>query len=154
MTFFRSVTARLVGVVAAFALATVALAAEPPIFTPSGSGVAVSGYDAVAYMTEGRPRRGNPAITAKHAGVTWQFASPENRALFIANPEMYAPQYGGYCAYAVSQGYTAKADPEAWSVVGGRLYLNYDLSIRDRWDRNRDGYIRDANANWPRVLGK
>lgn len=136
------------------ATAAGAMAAQPPVFTPSASGLAVSGYDAVAYITEGQPRPGNPAISFKHAGVTWQFASAENRALFAADPDKYAPKYGGYCAYAVSQGYTAKADPEAWSVVGGRLYLNYDKSVQTRWEKNKDGYIRDANANWPRVLDK
>ena len=84
--------------------------------------------------------------------ATWRFSSEENRAAFAANPEAYAPQYGGYCAYAVSQGYTASTTPEAWTIVEDKLYLNFSTSVRRRWERDIPGHIAAANANWPDVL--
>jgi hypothetical protein len=87
-------------------------------------------------------------------GASWLFASESNRAAFKAAPETYAPQYGGYCAYTVSQGYTANIDPEAWSIVDGRLYLNYSKSVRSKWQQDTAGYIAKANANWPKLLDK
>ena len=129
-----------------------ALAAKDKVYTGLVSGVAVGGYDAVAYFTEKKPVRGSKDITAKHAGVTWRFASAANRDAFVANPGRYAPQYGGYCAWAVSNGYTAKGDPNAWSVVDGKLYLNYNKSVRKKWSRDTAGNIAKGNANWPSVL--
>ena len=90
----------------------------------------------------------------KYQGATWHFASAENRDLFAASPEAYAPQYGGYCAYAVGNGYTASITPEAWAVVGGKLYLNYSKGVKRRWESKRAEYIRTGDANWPGVLDK
>ncbi len=129
-----------------------AFAAKDSIFTGLVSGVAVGGYDAVAYFTEKKPVRGSKDFTAKHDGVTWRFASASNRDAFVANPSRYAPQYGGYCAWAVSNGYTAKGDPNAWSVVDGKLYLNFNKSVRRRWSQDIPGNIKKGNANWPSVL--
>ncbi|MEP4422969.1 MAG: YHS domain-containing (seleno)protein, partial [Nitratireductor sp.] len=95
---------------------------------------------------------GDPAIEASHEGVRYRFASARNRAAFQADPQKYLPRYGGYCAWAVSQGYTAKGDPEAWTVVDGRLYLNYSQSVRAQWSRNIAGNVAKADANWPAVL--
>jgi len=145
-------------VLAAVALAprysTPALAAEPPVFTGLVAGVAVGGYDPVAYFTQSKPVPGSKDLTLQHEGATWRFASAENRAAFEANPAKYAPQYGGYCAYAVSQGSTAKAEPDAWTIHDGKLYLNYDKSVRAIWEEDIPGYVKKADANWPGVLGE
>jgi hypothetical protein len=129
-------------------------AAEPPVFTGLVKGVAVGGYDPVAYFREGKPVKGREDLTIEHEGVRWRFASEANRDAFKAEPANFAPQYGGYCAWAVSRGYTAKGDPNAWSVVDGRLYLNYDVNVRRDWLRDVPGNIRKGDANWPKVLAK
>lgn len=128
-------------------------AREPSIYTGIVKGVAVGGYDAVAYHTQGKPVPGTIAHTLEHGGATWRFASAENRDLFKADPAKYAPQYGGYCAYAVSQGYTAKGDPEAWSIRDGKLYLNYNKSVRKDWEKNATQFIKAGDANWPKLAG-
>lgn len=134
-------------------LAFPAKAAEPEIFTGLVPGVAVGGYDPVAYFTAGEPKEGNDAFTTEWQGAKWRFSNAENLAAFQQNPKSYAPQYGGYCAYAVSKGYTAKGEPLAWSVVDGKLYLNYSLEVRDLWKEDIPGNILKGNKNWPGVLG-
>ncbi len=129
-----------------------AMARSPEVFTDLVPGVAIGGYDPVAYFKDGGPREGSEGITLEHAGATWRFASKANRSAFEANPERYAPRYGGYCAWAVSQGYLAKGDPMAWSVVNGRLYLNYDKRVRRTWERDIPGHVRRGDVNWPVVL--
>ena len=111
--------------------------------------VAIEGTDPVAYFTEGRPVEGTKAHSLEYMGATWRFASAENKAAFEADPDKYAPQYGGYCAWAVSQGYTAGIDPAAWTIVEGKLYLNYDESVMKTWLADRDALIDRADANWP-----
>lgn len=128
-----------------------ALAAEPWIF--ASDGIAINGYDPVAYFTQGKPVQGSAEHAVDWNGSTWHFSSAENRAKFEMNADGYAPQYGGYCAYAVSQGYTAKTVPEAWTVQDGKLYLNFSTGVRRRWLRNVDVHIKAADANWPSVLG-
>jgi YHS domain-containing protein len=127
-------------------------AASPQIFTGLVKGIAVGGYDPVAYFTDHKPVPGKADITFSWKGATWRFASAQNRDAFKAAPEKYAPQYGGYCAYAVSQGATAKGDPKSWTVVGGKLYLNLSPSVQKLWSKNIPGYIKDADKNWPGVL--
>lgn len=140
--------------VAAAPTAGRALAAEPPVFTGIVKGVAVGGYDPVAYFTQAKPVQGREDLTLEHQGAKWRFASEANRDAFKAEPARYAPQYGGYCAWAVSQGYTAKGDPNAWKVVDGKLYLNYNLSVRRDWAKDIPGNIKRGDGNWPKVLGK
>ena len=120
--------------------------------TPEG--VAIKGYDPVAYFTEQKPVMGSAEFEYIWNGAKWRFATGEHLALFNADPEKYAPQYGGYCAYAVSQGKTADIDPEAWAVYNGKLYLNLNKDVRRLWDKNRKNYVRKADENWPRMLGK
>lgn len=115
-------------------------------------GLAIRGADPVAYFTQGGPVAGSAEFAYTWNNATWQFASAENRDLFAANPEQYAPQYGGFCAWAVSQGYTASTDPNAWRIVDGKLYLNYNQGVQRRWERDIPGNINKANANWPGVL--
>jgi YHS domain-containing protein len=131
-----------------------ALADKAPIWTSFGSNIAISGYDPVAYFTLGRPTQGSASFKATYQGAEFRFASAANRASFLANPARYVPQYGGYCAYAVSQGATAGIDPNAWSIVDGKLYLNLNRTIQTRWQADRANLITAANRNWPSVLTK
>ena len=82
------------------------------------------------------------------------FASAASRDAFRAAPAKYAPQYGGYCAYGMASGYKAPIEPDAWTIVEGKLYLNYNLSVRSRWSADIPGYIGKADANWPTVRSK
>jgi hypothetical protein len=117
-------------------------------------GTAVKGYDVVAYHTEGRAVEGSRDYTVEWKDATWRFASAAHRDLFAADPEKYAPRYGGFCAYAVSQGTTADIDPEAWRIVDGRLYLNLSKDIQKRWEQDIPGYIAQADAHWPELSGE
>lgn len=114
-------------------------------------GVAIDGYDPVAYFTDGRPVEGSSEHAVDWNGAEWRFASAEHLEMFKADPEKYAPAYGGYCAWAVSQGYTASIDPEAWKIVDGRLYLNYNREIQQRWEADIPGFIKAADGNWPKI---
>jgi YHS domain-containing protein len=144
----------LLAALAASLAAPAAWAAQDAIYTGTLSDLAVSGYDPVAYFTEGKPVEGDRARSHDWQGATWRFATPENLEAFKADPAKYAPQFGGYCAWAVSQGYTASADPQAWKVVDGKLYLNYNLDVKKTWEQDVPGNIAKADANWPTVLEK
>ena len=113
--------------------------------------LAIRGYDPVAYFTKGAPTQGQAKFTATFDGATWQFSSLENQKLFEANPAKYAPQYGGYCAYAVSKGYTAKTQPDAWHIVNDKLYLNFNTKVREIWRQDIPGNVKKADANWPEI---
>lgn len=130
--------------------ANVVRAATPEIYAEGG--IAIDGTDPTSYFTAGAPIAGDPSISLQWRGATWQFANAEARALFEGNPEGYAPQFGGYCAWAVAQGYTASTVPEAWKIVDGRLYLNFSRRIQRRWERDIPGNIAKAEGNWPGVL--
>lgn len=128
------------------------VAAVDPVNTGLFSSTAIKGYDPVAYFTDGEPVKGSKTYTAEHQGATWRFASAEHRDLFEADPERYASQYGGYCAWAVAQGSTAGIDPEAWKIVDGKLYLNYDEEVQRKWLADVEGHIAAADANWPELI--
>jgi hypothetical protein len=116
-------------------------------------GIAIKGYDPVAYHKNGKPVRGSGEHEFKWKDAKWRFANAEHRDLFEANPKKYAPRYGGYCAWAVSQGYTASVDPKnAWTIVEGKLYLNYNVEVKEKWEKDIPGNIQKADANWPGVL--
>jgi YHS domain-containing protein len=140
----------LVGAVLLFSLP--ALADKSAVFSTDAG--AIRGYDPVAYFSENRAIRGSPDLSHSWNGAVWHFSSEESRAAFASAPEKYAPAYGGYCAYAVANGYTATTDPEAWSIVDGRLFLNFSRGIKKRWEKNSRGYISSGDANWPGVLTK
>ena len=156
ITFRRlpAMTAYLVAAVLlpAFAVPTVFAAAKPPI-NAGRDGVAVKGYDVVVY-TEGAARKGSPQFEHKWNGATFRFEKAANRDRFAAAPEKYAPQFGGYCAYAVSRGYTADIDPNAFRIVDGKLYLNYSKSVQRLWEKDIPGNIARGQMNWPAVLDK
>ncbi len=147
MKFTRRATLALIG---AAAVATPAFAAQPEVF--SHGGAAIRGIDPVAYFDLNGPVQGNAAHSFSWKGADWHFSSAENKALFAADPASYAPQYGGYCAYAVSKGGTASTDPTAWTVHENKLYLNYPPTVLDLWRRDIPGNISKANNNWPDVL--
>ena len=134
--------------------AVTSMAAPQPHRYLDRSGLALDGYDAVAYFTESRAVKGRAEFELTWDGARWRFASAANRDRFVSDPSRYAPQFGGYCAYAVSQGHTASGDPEAWSVVAGKLYVNYSQSVKKTWEQDVRGYIAKALANWPSVLDK
>ncbi|NJK34600.1 MAG: hypothetical protein HC919_06405 [Oscillatoriales cyanobacterium SM2_2_1] len=127
-----------------------AAAKHPKVYTEKG--VALDGQDVVAYFTQGKPSQGTKQFTHQWNGATWQFSSASHRDLFAQNPEKYAPQYGGYCAKAASDGNLATTTPTAWEVRGGKLYLNYDASAQAEWKQDTNSKIKRANANWPRIL--
>ena len=119
------------------------------VYQSTFGGVAINGYDPVAYFTDGKPVDGSDDFTHDWNGATWRFASAEHRDMFAADPEKYAPQYGGYCAWAVSQGYTASTDPTAWKIVDDKLYLNYSVGVQQRWVKDIPGNIAKGDKNWP-----
>ena len=125
----------------------------PAVYSAS-DGLAASGYDVTAYFTAGKPVRGSTKHELMLQGVTWRFASAEAKARFQASPYAYAPQFGGYCAWAVSQGYLASGDPEQWKIVDGKLYLNFNARAKELWEADQAAAIERGKANWPAVLTK
>jgi YHS domain-containing protein len=115
------------------------------------NGLAIDGYDPVAYFTEQKPVKGSPEFRTDYQGSTFQFASAAHRDAFVAEPSKYAPQYGGFCAYGMAKGYKAAIDPAAFTVVREKLYLNYSESVRTRWLSDIPSYIQKADVNWPEV---
>ncbi len=118
----------------------------------SPTGIAINGYDTVAYFTEKKPVKGSDAYSFKWQGGTWKFASQQNLDLFKGNPEKYAPQYGGYCAYGVAQGYLVSVEPEQFSIIDDKLYLNYDTSTQKKWKKDPAGFNKTADAKFSDLL--
>lgn len=116
-----------------------------------GAGLAVHGYDVVAYQTLGQPTLGLAKFAASHGAAIYRFASEANLAAFKADPEKYVPAYGGYCAYGVSVGAKFDGDPTYWKVVDGKLYLNLDGDIQKLWLKDVPGAIAKATTNWTRI---
>lgn len=114
-------------------------------------GTALKGYDPVAYFKEGKSVKGKNEFRHDWSGAKWYFASAANRDEFAGNPEKYAPQFGGYCAWAVANGYTANIDPAAWKIVDGKLYLNYSRDVQQKWEADIPGFIKKGNENWPKL---
>jgi hypothetical protein len=134
--------------------ATLSAFAVEPVNKTKDAGLAIEGYDVVAYFADGKPAKGSGAFAHEWMNATWRFASAANRDAFAKEPEKFAPQYGGYCAFGVSRGYAVPVDPEAWKVVDGKLYLNYNKDVQTEWNKDVAGYIQKADANWPDVLKK
>lgn len=131
--------------------AVLLLAGQADPTNKDGKGVAIKGYDPVAYFTQSKPVKGSPSFTHQWMGATWWFASAEDRDQFAAAPEKFAPKYGGYCAYGVSKNHTVSIDPEAWRIVEGKLYLNYSKSVQQKWLEDVPGNINAAEQNWPKL---
>ena len=132
-------------------MASSASAAVDAIYTGFFSNEALRGYDTVAYFTEGKPVEGSDDFTTEYMGATWKFSSQQHLDLFLADPEKYAPQYGGYCAWAMSNGDTASAEPDLWTIHEGKLYLNYSKRINQRWKEDIPGFIAKADQHWPEL---
>jgi hypothetical protein len=133
---------------AALATAVLLIAGSPVDPVNRSAGVAVKGYDVLAYFEDGRAVKGSPQFAYEWMGAKWQFVSGARRDRFASSPEKYAPQYGGYCAWAVGHNSTADIDPEAWRIVEGRLYLNYSRSVQAKWEQDRSRWIQEADRNW------
>ncbi|MBX2847794.1 MAG: YHS domain-containing protein [Acidiferrobacterales bacterium] len=125
-----------------------------PIYTSTFSNNAIRGYDTVAYFIEGKAVEGNKDFATQYMQATWLFSSQQHLDLFLAEPEKYAPQYGGYCAYAVSQNTTASIKPELFTIHEGKLYLNYNKNVNEKWLANKQQFILDADKNWPALLAE
>jgi YHS domain-containing protein len=135
-----------------------AMAAEPPIntlkdsFFSSRTDTAINGYDTVAYITLNKPVKGLDNLAYEWMGAKWRFSTQAHLDLFKANPEKYAPQYGGYCAYGVSKGQLVKVQPEQFTVRDGKLYLNYDAEVQATWKKDIPGYIKLADDRFSALL--
>ncbi|GFE49710.1 hypothetical protein So717_14630 [Roseobacter cerasinus] len=149
MTFFKSA-----GLAAAltFAVATSALAAGPEL-NASSTGLAMQGYDPVAYFTLGEATKGSYKITVAHNDATYWFANEEHKAAFEENPESFLPEYGGYCAFGAAMGFKFDGDPQHWKIVDGELFLNLSQDIQERWSKDIPGFIQQADANWENIEG-
>jgi YHS domain-containing protein len=123
-------------------------------FSYEPSGIAIRGTDTVAYFTQGKPVKGTDDFTTEWNGATWKFASQTHLDLFVGNPEQYAPQYGGYCAYGVSQDNLVKIEPENWTIVSGKLYLNFNDSLQKKWEGDIKGYVAEADKKFHGLLTK
>ncbi|MEW6325202.1 MAG: YHS domain-containing (seleno)protein [Nitrospirota bacterium] len=141
-------------VLAATIIFAVALSTQARAMDYSHSTPGLSGYDPVAYFTDGKPVRGSGFHVTVFNGVTYAFASAEHKKAFEAAPEKYLPVYGGYCAYGVAIGKKFVADPEVWKIVDGKLYLNLDRDIQRKWEKDVPGHINTANANWLKIKDK
>ncbi len=148
------------------ALTTVSLAAGP-VSTPlpaqgnaktllnlDNAGVAIKGYDPVAYFTDGKAVKGDPALQVTHEGAIYRFATREHQAMFRDDPARYAPQFGGYCGYGASRGYPADIDPEAFTIMGGRLILQNSKGVLRRWQEDPENFLQKADTNWPGIVDK
>jgi YHS domain-containing protein len=143
--------------VGGFALAagpSAPIAAQDPkvVVNTSKGGIAVQGYDPVSYFTSPAPQRGNPSFTATHMGARYHFVSAANRDRFRADPDKYAPQFGGYCGYGASRGYLAPVDPEAFTIMAGRLILQNSKKVLELWEREPEARLKLAVQNWPRIV--
>ncbi len=146
--------------ITAIAMSIAALSVAPayadkaPIYTKAFSKLGADGYDVVSFFEAGEPVKGDKSYSAQHLGADFLFSSPENLDKFTSSPEAYLPQYGGYCAWAMADGKFAKGDPKYWSIIDGKLYLNYNKSIKSKWEADIEGFIRAADEQWPAVLNK
>ena len=129
-----------------------AIAAQPAPEVNAPAGLAVGGYDPVAYFRDGKPVRGDGHYQLSFKGAVWRFASGETLRQFQKRPDAFAPQFGGYCAWAVSQHYLAPGDPRQWKIVEGKLYLNANARAKELWEADQDAAIVRGHANWPAVL--
>lgn len=120
-------------------------------YTLAGAPLALRGYDPVAYFEEGKAVEGQASLQAVHAGATYQFSSEANQQAFEANPERFAPQFGGFCAFGVALGKKFDGDPQAWKIVDGKLYLNLNGDIQQKWQEDEAGNIQKAVAAWPTI---
>lgn len=138
-------------VLAAASFAAAAAAQKVAPINTDKKGVALHGYDAVTYFERDKPEKGKSEFSYSFRGATWLFVSAENRKRFAQSRETYMPQFGGYCAKAVSEDDTADVDPLAYKIVNGKLYLNYDAKVQQLWEKDIPGRIAAAERYWPNL---
>lgn len=129
-----------------------AQAQKAEVYSPGGT--AIKGYDPVAFFTDGKAVKGSDKLMYSWHGASWQFATQKNLDMFKANPDKYAPQYGGYCAYGTAQGHKAPIEIDTWTIAGNKLYFNYDQDVKSKWMKDQPGYIRKADMQWPSIKNK
>jgi YHS domain-containing protein len=142
----------LVAVVVMAVLSGIATAKE--LHNLDRNGVEIQGYDPVAFFTENHPVKGSSQFQSEYRGAKYYFASAEHKAAFDKEPARYEPQFGGYCAYGASQGHPAPVKIEAWQIVNGRLLMQYDLDIKDKFNKDQQANLRKADQNWPGIIEK
>jgi len=150
MNVFKSL---ITGAALSVAVATSAFAASVEL-NASSTGLAMQGYDPVAYFTDGVHTKGDYRISSSHNEATYWFSSEEHKAAFDADPEAYLPQYGGYCAFGAAMGFKFDGDPEHWKIVDGELFLNLSKDIQARWSEDIPGFIEKADTNWTDIADK
>lgn len=144
---------KITAVVALMALlSSFAVQAANPIYVDSKNRLAIEGYDPVAYFNENQAVAGSRDYSAQWKGATWHFSSAENRDKFLGAPEQFAPQYGGYCAYALSRNKLYKIEPDQFTIIDGKLYLNFNEKTKNKWLKDPSKYIAKADKNWPAIL--
>jgi YHS domain-containing protein len=135
-------------------LLSVTAQAQKRLVNTDKQGLALKGHDPVAFFTQGRPVAGDYRYESNYNGTRYRFASAENKKLFDVDPARYVPQFGGFCAYGVSRGYAVDVELDAFQIVDGRLLMQYDKSVRDRFNQDTEGNLKRADANWPKVVEK
>ena len=143
----------LTGVALSVTIATQTLAAGVEL-NASSTGLALQGYDPVAYFTTGEATPGDWTITASYKDATYRFANEDHKAAFESDPESYLPQYGGYCAFGAAMGFKFDGDPNQWKIVDGELYLNISKDVQERWLTDVPGFIERADVNWTEIADK
>lgn len=138
---------RTILLLAGLVLGTVINAQKTEVYAPDG--LALNGYDVVAFFTKAQAIKGDPQYTQQWKDVSWQFSSKANLDSFAANPEKYAPQYGGYCAFGASRGYKAPTETDTWTIDNNKLYFNYNQQVKKAWDKDRPKLIAEADRKWP-----
>ena len=128
-----------------------ATASAAPLVNVDSGGLAIQGYDPVAYFTDNKAVKGSASFKSTYQGATYEFSSAQHKALFDGNPAKYAPQYGGFCTYGVSKGDAAPADPNAFTIIDGKLYLQYSPTVRTLFNQDPAGNLKNASENWPKL---
>ncbi len=141
-------------ITAILSLVLISTALAKTLINVDKAGVALKGYDPVAYFKDGQAMKGDSQFRSDLGGVVYHFASAENKSTFDADPTKYEPQFGGFCAWAVSRGYTAPIDPNAFQIVNGRLLLQYSLKVRKDFTADTEGNLKKADVNWPSIVEK
>lgn len=149
----KSILSMAVGIPVVVTLPQTAFAGIAKVYTRKSDNKALNGYDSVAYFKQNKPVEGLEKFQTQYNGADWYFSSQENRDEFIASPESFAPQYGGYCAFSVAQGKVIKGDPELWAIEADKLYLNYNKGAHRLWLKRVEKMISKGDKNWPRLLG-
>jgi YHS domain-containing protein len=135
-------------------IAVPAMAQTKKLVNVDKNGIAIKGYDPVAFFTQNKPVKGKPDFASDYNGAKYLFASAEDKATFDANPSKYEPQFGGFCAYGVSQGHTAPIKIDTFQIVDGRLLFNYDLDVKKEFQKDTQGNLKKADQNWPGIVQK